>query len=306
MADADPPPLDDRPLAAIGVRLLATLLLSIMFALAKLVQMRGVNLVEVLFYRQALMVPVVIAMVVAGPGLATLRTGRIGAHIRRSAAGLSGMALNFATVALLPLAETQTIWFTIPLFSTMLGAVWLNEPVGRHRWAAVVLGFVGVLIVFQPQSGHIPALGAAIGLAAALMVSITAILVRQIGRTEPSLTTVFWFGLSSAAALAAPMIWFARHHDVTTWMLLVATGLCGALGQIALTFSLRFAPVSVVAPVDYASLIWATAFGALLFGAWPTPWTWVGAPIVIASGLYIVWREHRLARRRRSAALADV
>ncbi|MBA3897847.1 MAG: DMT family transporter, partial [Sphingomonadaceae bacterium] len=215
---------------------------------------------------------------------------------------VTGMALNFATVGLLPLAEAQSIWFTIPLFATILGALWLGEQVGRYRWGAVFVGFIGVLIVFQPQSGHFPMLGGSIGLASSVMVAVTAILVRQIGRTEPSLTTVFWFGVISATALVIPLFWALGRHDAATWGLLAAMGLVGSVGQIALTFSLRFAPVSVVAPVDYASLIWATAFGVLLFGNWPTPWTWVGTPVVIASGLYIVWREHRLSRENTSVA----
>ncbi len=288
--------MHDRPLPAIAMRLVATLCLTIMFALAKLAQARGVNLIEILFFRQSIMILPVVAIAALGPGLASLKTARPWLHVRRAASGLTGMALNFATVALLPLAEAQTIWFTTPLFATMLGAALLGERVGPHRWGAVVIGFIGVLIVFQPQSGHLPVVGGSIGLAASAMVAITAIFVRQIGRTEGSLTTVFWFGVTSSVALAFPLLWVLGSHDLTTWAMLGAMGLIGSLGQIALTYSLRFAPVSVVAPIDYASLIWSTALGAWLFGTSPTPWTWVGAPVIIASGLYIVWREHRLRR----------
>ena len=284
------------------MRLVATLFLTAMFALAKLAQQRGVNLIEILFFRQSIMILPVVAIAALGPGLASLKTRRPGAHIRRAATGLTGMAFNFATVSMLPLAEAQTLWFTAPLFSTVLGVVWLREAVGWHRWGAVIAGFIGVLIVFQPQSGHLPLIGGSIGLAASLMVAITAILIRQIGRTEGSLTTVFWFGVSSSVALLIPFLWAVRAHDPLTWWLVVAVGIFGALGQITLTFSLRFAPVSVVAPVDYASLIWSTAFGAWLFGSWPTPWTWVGAPVIIASGLYIVWREQRRGRMALAAA----
>ncbi len=286
------------------MRLAATLFLSLMFALAKLARERGVDLLEILFFRQSLMVLPVAAIAAAGPGLASLKTARPGAHVRRAATGLTGMALNFATISILPLAEAQTIWFTTPLFATIIAAGWLGEQVGPHRWGAVVLGFVGVLVMFQPQSEHLPPLGVGMGLAASMMVAVTAILVRQIGRTEGSLTTVFWFGVTSSLALL-PALPFAVHaHDLATWALIGAIGLTGALGQIALTYSLRFAPVSVVAPVDYASLIWATALGFVLFGAMPTPWTWIGAPVIILSGLYIVWREHRLGRANALAAVA--
>lgn len=300
-----PSPHLDRPLAAIGMRLAATLLLSAMFALAKLAQGRGVGLIEILFVRQSVMVLPVVAIAALGPGLASLKTARPLAHVRRAGFGLTGMALNFATVGLLPLAEAQSIWFAIPLFTTMLGALWLGERVGPHRWAAVAVGFVGVLIVLQPGVETIPLLGGGLGLASAVMVSITAILVRQIGRTEASLTTVFWFGVTSSLALVIPFGLVTHRHDATTWLMLVTMGIVGSAGQIALTFSLRFAPVSVVAPVDYASLIWATAFGVLLFGSWPSTATWLGTPVVIASGIYIVLRERRLARERTLSPPAD-
>jgi drug/metabolite transporter (DMT)-like permease len=292
----------DRPLAGIGMRAAATIFLSIMFALAKLAQERGVNLVEILFFRQSIMVIPVVMFAAIGPGLKSLKTRKPGAHLTRAACGLFGMSLNFATVALLPLAEAQTVWFTTPLFATILGTIWLREYVGLHRWAAVGLGFVGVLVVVHPQSGGVHPLGTVIGLAAAFMVAVTSILIRQIGRTEAPLTVVFWFGVNSSLALSLALPWALHHHDAHTWALLIGMGIAGSFGQIALTFSLRFAPVSVIAPVDYASLFWTTALGAWLFSEWPTPWMWLGAPIIISSGLYIVWREHKLRRIELAAA----
>ena len=295
----------DRPLAAIGMRLAATLLLSAMFAIAKLVQDRGVGLIEVLFVRQSVMVLPVVALAAAGAGLASLKTKQPRAHFRRIATGLSGMALNFAAVGMLPLAEAQSIWFAIPLFATVLGALWLGERVGWHRWAATVLGFIGVLVVLQPGGTALPLLGTGVAVASALVTSVTAILIRQLGRTESALTTVFWFGLISSAVLAVPFALVARPHDAETWALLLLMGIVGGAGQITLTLSLRFAAVSVVAPVDYASLIWAIVFGALLFGDWPGTATWVGTPLVIASGIYIVIRERRLARAATAGATPD-
>jgi drug/metabolite transporter (DMT)-like permease len=294
----------DRPLAAIGIRLLATALLSAMFALAKVAQMHGVHLIEILFFRQTIAVLPVLALVIAGPGLAALKTQRPFRHLSRTAVGLTGMTCNFATVALLPLAETQALWFTTPLFATILSALILREGVGWHRWSAVAAGFAGVMIVVQPQSGHLPLFGASIGIAAGLLTAFVTILLRQLGRTEPALTTVFWFGTMSAVPLALVMPWFAQAHSTTIWAVLIAMGVIGGFGQIALTLSLQYAPVSVIAPVDYASLIWSTLFGLLLFSEIPTPWTWIGAPLIVASGLYIVWREHKRGRIALAAAAA--
>jgi drug/metabolite transporter (DMT)-like permease len=275
------------------MRLLATLLLSSMFAFAKIAQSYGVNIVEIVFFRQSIAIAPVLALVILGPGLASLKTRRPWLHASRTAVGTTGMMLNFLTISLLPLAETQALWFATPLFATILSAMILREAVGVHRWSAVFLGFVGVMIVIQPQSGHIPLLGATTGLVAALLTAFVTILLRQLGRTEPALTTVFWFFTMSSVPLAFLMPWFLQPHAPFVWALMIAMGVVGGLGQVALTLSLQFAPVSTVAPVDYASLIWSTAFGVWLFAEVPTPWTWVGAPIIVASGLYIVWREHR-------------
>jgi drug/metabolite transporter (DMT)-like permease len=181
----------------------------------------------------------------------------------------------------------------VPIFATILGAILLREGVGVHRWAAVLTGFVGVLIVARPGGGHFPLQGTAVGLMAAFLVALIAIQLRALGRTEPSGTTVFWFSLLSVPIAGVPYAFFAQPHDATTWALLIALGVVGGIGQLALTASLRFAPVSVVVPMDYSSLIWATLYGWLIFSVLPTSATWLGAPVIIASGLYIVWREHR-------------
>ncbi len=294
----------DRPLAAIGLRVLATLLLSAMFALAKVLQTHGVNLFEILFFRQTIAVLPVLVLVIAGPGLASLKTRRPWLHASRTAVGATGMAFNFATIAMLPLAETQVLWFTTPLFATILSAMVLGEAVGRHRWSAVAAGFIGMLIVVQPQTGHIPLLGATTGIVSALLTAFVTILLRQLGRTEPALTTVFYFMTMSAIPLSFFAPWFIQPHAIGIWGIIVAMGVVGGLGQVALTLSLQYAPVSAVAPVDYASLIWSTLFGVWLFSEVPTPWTWVGAPVIVGSGLYIVWREHRIGRVNTLAASA--
>ena len=295
----------DRPLAAIGIRVVATLLLTTMFAIAKVAQSYGVNVIEIVFYRQAIAILPVLALVIPSVGLASLKTRRPWLHASRTAVGTTGMILNFITISLLPLAETQALWFTTPLFATILSAIILRETVGIHRWSAVALGFIGVLIVVQPQTGHLPVVGATTGLTSALLTAFVTILLRQLGRTEPALTTVFWFFTMSAIPLAVVMPWFAQSHPPVVWMLLAAMGIVGGLGQVALTLSLQYAPVSTVAPVDYASLIWSTLFGVWLFAEMPTAWTWIGAPIIVASGLYIVWRERKRMRTTTLVATAD-
>ena len=125
-------------------------------------------------------------------------------------------------------------------------------------------------------------------------------MIRQLGATERTTTTVFWFASSSLVPLGLLMPWFVQAHDPFTWGILAAMALAGGLAQLTLTASLRLAPVALVMPMDYTSLLWATLLGIGIFGQMPTPSTWLGAPVIIASGLVIVWREHRLAKRMMS------
>lgn len=286
----------DRILTGLTLRLFAILCLASMAALIKLAEARGAGFVEIMFFRQLCAVPLVVAWLALGPGLGTVRTARFGAHVVRTLVGLVGMVANFAAIVLLPLAEATTLAFTVPLFATLLGALVLRELVGRWRWTAVAAGFAGVVIVAQPSGGHFPLEGTLIGLAAALLVAVIAILLRQLGRTESAGTTVFWFSLLSLPPLGVAWLFDMHAHDWVTWAMLAGIGTVGGAGQLALTAALRFAPVSAVVPMDYSGLVWATLYGWLLFGVWPTPTTWIGAPLIIASGLVIVWRERVRAR----------
>jgi drug/metabolite transporter (DMT)-like permease len=297
-------PTEQRPLAGIALRLLTALLLAIMFALVKLVSTRGVNVVESLFYRQCGSAIAASVFVALGPGFQSLRTKRVGAHVGRMALGVIAMALNFLAFILLPLAEATAIGFSVPIFSVVLAALALGEPTGRWRWGAVAARVNGVLFVVQPGGGEVPMLGASVALAAALLTASVTIVIRRLGKTERAATTVFWFAVSSLVPLGLLMPFFAGAHDGTSWAILAGMALAGGLAQLALTGALRLAPVALIMPMDYTSLLWALILGSWLFGEVPTPWIWVGAPIIIASGLVIVWREHRLHRRAALSAEA--
>lgn len=286
---------------AIGLRLAAIAFLAVMIAGIKLADQRGVHVLESLFYRQFLSLPVVLIWLCCGPGLASVRTGRLGAHAVRTAAGLFGMVLNFLSVTLLPLAEATTIGFSVPIFATILSALVLKEVTGLHRWGAVLIGFVGVLITVQPGSSPFPPLGLVVAIGAAMMIAVVSILLRQIGRTEPAATTVFWFTLLSLPPLGAAMMFVAQDHDLFTWGLLGVIGITGGVAQLCLTASFRWAPVSVVTTMDYSSLLWATLFGWLIWDHWPGETTWAGATLIVTSGMYIAWRERVRGAERPTA-----
>jgi drug/metabolite transporter (DMT)-like permease len=212
------------------------------------------------------------------------------------------MGLNFLAFILLPLAEATAIGFSVPLFATLLAAVVLGERTGWWRWGAVVVGFVGVLVIVQPGSGHIGGVGGLVALGAALTTGSVTLAIRRLGATEAAATTVFWFGFSSLVPLGLAMLFVAKAHDPQTFAVIFGFSLAGGLAQLLLTGSLRLAPVALVMPMDYFALIWASLLGWLIFAQLPSHWTAVGVPIVIGAGLVILWRERRL--RRKASALA--
>jgi drug/metabolite transporter (DMT)-like permease len=283
-------------LLGIALRIGAATSFGFMAAAIKLAAARGVALPEQAFYRFAFGLPPLLAWILLTRNYGAWRTKRPLAHLARGALGLSTMVCAFAALAWLPLAEAATIGFAAPLFSVILSALVLKEPVGRHRWSAVALGLAGVLIVMQPGSSHLPPLGLALALLAALGTAAVTITIRQIGRTEATPTIVLWFTCFSILVAGLFMPAFGRNHDAATWAILAGLGLAGGLGQLFLTSALRFAPVAVVVPFDYVQLIWAVLLGWALWSTHPAPSTWAGAAVIVLSGLYTIHREHKLGR----------
>jgi len=302
MASSSPllgtPPPDTRPLYALTLRLMAALAISVNFACVKWAGDRGVHVVETLFYRQLLSLPLAFFMLMIGPGIASIRTTRLGMHASRTLVGVTGMFLNFGAVILLPLAEVTTIGFTVPIFATILSVLFLGERPGMHRWLAVLVGFMGVLVIINPGGSHagISQFGLGVAMAGAIVTSFVSLLLRQIGRTEAPTTTVFYFAALSLPPLMVAMVFYGQWHDAGTMAILVLMGIAGGVAQLCMTSSLRWGPVSLVLPMDYSTLLWSTLFGWMLWSNWPGPTTWIGAAIIAGSSFYIAWRE-RIRRR---------
>lgn len=285
-----------RPLLALLIRLGAIAALATMSALIKLASEHGIHLLEIMFWRQFLTIPIAIAWVLATSGLATLATNRPGTHFLRGLYGTVGMVLNFGAVILLPLAEATTINFTVPIWAVLLSIVLLREKVGVWRWSAVALGFLGIVVIAQPGGGHFPLYGALVALGGAFMIALISIQIADLNRTDKPLTIVFYFALFTTLVTAPALPFVMTGHDGGDWLLLLGIGLSGAAGQLLLTAALRFGKVASVIVMDYSSLFWATLYGWFLFGMLPPTSTWLGAPLIVAAGLVIAWREHRLMR----------
>jgi drug/metabolite transporter (DMT)-like permease len=283
----------NRPMAGIITRLAAMLSLAIMFAFVKLAGQQGVHVTESLFYRQLIAMPLICFLIWRSKaGWPAIKSDKHKLHILRSALGIFAMGLNFWAMTLLPLADATTISFTVPIFATLFAALILREKVGIRRWSAILIGFIGVLVVIQPGGNLIPAFGATVALIGALVTASVTLVIRMLGRTETSIVTIFWFSVYTLPALAVCAYIYGGGHDAKTWGYLLGVGIFGAIGQLTITQSLRFAPVSTIMPMDYSALLWATIIGIIIFGQWPGLSILIGAPIIIGSGLFIAWREH--------------
>jgi drug/metabolite transporter (DMT)-like permease len=301
---AEPAHPPERRLYALGLRLFAISCFSLMSVLIKLASESGIVLLELVFWRQAFALPIVLAIIWWGPGFGSVATRRPLAHVTRAAMGLISIVLTFAAVTLLPLAEATMLSYATPIFATILSVLFFDETVGRRRALAVAAGFAGVVLIAQPAGSSLPALGIAAGAFGALAVALVSFHIRDLGRTEPVTTTVFWFTLISTVVLLLPLPLVLAPHDAAQWALLGGIGTMGGIAQMAMTNSLKYAPVSVVVGMDYVSLVWSTLAGWLIWSQLPAPTTWIGAAIIIGSGLYIAWREHRLQIERAKDVIA--
>ena len=278
------------------LRVAAMCCMASLAALVKWCSGKGVPVLEIIFFRNAFAFVPVLIYIWRTSGFEVLKTRRPVGHLTRSVVGLTGMVCGFTAVSLLPLTQSTALSFSSPLFMTALSALILREPVGRHRWAAVAVGFLGVVIMVHPDPAHFAGIGVVFALVGALAAAGAMTAIREISRTEPGPTIVFYFTLAGTALGLASLPFGWVVPDPLTLTLLIGGGLLGGVGQLLLTEALRHATVAVIAPFDYTQLVWASLIGFVVWQEVPQFLTWVGALVVAGSGIYVLWRETRRFR----------
>lgn len=302
-------------LLGIGLKIASTFAFLIMSTFVKLAS-PGLPIGELMFFRAFFaMIPLGLWLWWHNELRGALHTTRLGGHLVRSISGSGGMYFGFAALAFLPLPDATAIGYLAPIVATVLAAVLLRETVHAYRWASVVIGFAGTLLMVWPHLSERsfdsllaagPALGALAGLTASACNGFSSIQIRKLAQLERTGTIVFYFlTVTSLIGLVTALPWWF-HPDGRQTMLLIASGIFGGIGQILITSSYRFADASVIVSFEYSTLIWALAIGFFIFGDIPHLAVFAGAIIVIASGLYVIYRERRVSRGLKTEAIPQI
>ena len=234
---------------------------------------------------------------------AALRPRNAPLHLFRAALGIGMLGSFVFAVHRLSLAQTYSLFLAAPLLMTALSVPLHGEKVTGKRWLAIIVGLSGVLVILQPWGrGSISMIAAAAAALATLCYSLSALTVRTLGRTNTSMSMVFWYLLLVSAGSGALALGDWRPVPPTDWVWLIGIGVTGALGQMWLTDAFRRAPPSVVGPFEYTAILWAFGIDWIFWSASPSPTLLLGAGIVIVSGIVIILDERRLGQLALSPA----
>jgi drug/metabolite transporter (DMT)-like permease len=302
-----------KPFLGIALKLLAVCAFTLMAAGIKSLDNRY-PAGELVFFRSAFaLIPLLIWLRWQGDLINAVRTQNFKGHLVRSLIGVSAMASGFIALGYLPLPDAIAIGYTTPLITVVLASLILKENVRFYRWGAVLIGFIGVLIMLSPhmEASEIAkgfqsrsAIGALIALLGAVLTAGAIIQVRRLTESEKTGAIVFYFSVLSTLYGLSTIVFGWNMPTGADLLILITIGMIGGMGQIFMTQSFRFADASLIAPFEYTSMIWALLIGWFVFGEMPQQAVMMGAGIVVAAGLFVIWREHRLGLRHAQLAAA--
>jgi drug/metabolite transporter (DMT)-like permease len=273
----------------------STLCFTAMQAMIRMVATEGSNPlppVEVAFFRNLFGLMALLPLVYrAGPSV--LRTRRLGLHALRAGSQSLGMLAFFTAVTLVPLAEVTALSFSAPLFATVLAVLVMGERIRVRRVSALVIGFVGVIVVLRPGVEAI-SFGAALVIGSSLLWAVAMTMIKSLSRTDSPLTLTVYAALfmSPITLVPALFVWEWPSLAQVAWLVLV--GVCGSAGHMAFAKSFQMAEMSAVLPLDFLRLVWASAIGFMVFSESPTVWSWAGGVLIFSAATYIAFREAKL------------
>ncbi|MBY6004085.1 DMT family transporter [Salipiger bermudensis] len=293
------------PLRGIALKITSVILFVIMSSLIKASD--SVPTGEAVFFRSFFALPVIIGWLLWRGDMATgLRANKPSLHVLRGIVGVSAMGFNFAALTLLPLPEVTALGYAAPLLTVIFGAVLLGEQVRLFRLSAVAMGIFGVGLVMWPlltvsEMNDTVLLGIGFVMASAVLRALVQIHIRRMVQTEQTSAIVFYFTMTSTvlSLLTLPFGWVMPSGPET--LMLIAAGLIGGVAQICITSAYRGAEAGLLAPFDYASILFAILIGYLVFAEVPTAMMLLGSAVVIASGVAIILRERYLGLQRNRA-----
>lgn len=287
-------------LKGIAFLMLASIVFSLMALLIKLLGQR-LHITQILLLRQIGMVVMVAPAILRHfPG--SLRSERPGLQVLRIACALVAMLFGFTAVIYLPLAEATAIFFAKSFFVTIFAIIFLAERVGVYRWSALLVGFIGVLIMLQPGTDNFSVYGL-YSLAGAAGAGGVMILLRVLSRSDSADTIMTYGALGVGLVMILPGIYFWIQPTWPEWGLLAAVTVVSYYGQKCNIFAYKHGEASLLASLDYVRLLWATLFGFLVFDQLPGVPTWLGAGIVVAAAIFTIYRETRRKRALTAAPL---
>lgn len=292
-------PHKDNPLLGMGCAVAAFFFLAVMNVFAKKLAVNH-SVIEIAFYRNIIAIwPFLFLIFVMGKKeIMTIKTSPR-TIVVRSVLGTISLALTFAAFAMMPMADATAFLFTSSLLIPAAGFFFLGEKVGAQRWGAVLVGFMGVLVMLQPD-GNVNLAGAGVALAAACMHATLQIILRKLGKTENPETVTFYFVFIGmfVSLIPMPLVYVQPRWEEAP--LIIGLGITGVMGQFFISTAYKYAPAAIVTVFNYSGIIWATLFGWYFWDEFPTHTILTGAAIVIASNIFIVWRENRLAKRNQA------
>ncbi|MEO1492156.1 MAG: DMT family transporter [Pseudomonadota bacterium] len=272
--------------------ILAAVFFSVMVALIKIVGQR-LHITEILLFRQLTMVLIAAPVLWAG-WPESLHSARPKLQVVRVGLAFMAMTLGFSAIVALPLAEATVISFSKTFFTTVFAIFILGEVVRTPRWIAVVVGFVGILIIVWPALSSDYGIWHIAALASAVCVSLVFIIIRILSQVDQPVTILTYQAVGVGILMIAPAIWFWQTPTLAEFGLLVLIGVVSVVAQYLNILAMKAGEASALAPLEYTRLIFAAALGYFLFAEWPEPRVWVGAALIIAAALYVLYRERKV------------